>query len=376
MKNRSKVSAVLLIALILVLGFPLTATAASTTPTINITTDIVQPLAVPVGTQTTINVTSTYTKPITWSVTATAGTASLSQVKTSAPHSTTLTVNATTAGTQTIKLTATDSSNKRIKGFKDIVISYVSVSSGRVYVALGDSIPYGYYNTSLLNYLVGGTNSYSYIEQMRDKLGILPTNYYDKSVSGYNTIDVVNQLGDPGIRALITKADVITLCVGANDIMDAAPRTTKGLDKYNINWALADQGRDNFEEYWIDIVDEIEKLNYDVTLIVMTIYNPYRTTETSYGKVDAYFEDTTLGNFGLNYIIRNTETLYDNTLQPIDDTLDYRVADVYYAFNTYTNKDSLTGFYRSFYDPHPNQLGQDLIFKTHYEAYTAPQLLN
>lgn len=384
MKKHSKITTAFLIALILVLAFPITAAAASTTPTIKITTDIVQPLTVPVGQTTTIKVTSDYAKPITWSVTATVGTAWLgtssppaATVKTLAPHSTTLTVNSATAGAQTIRLTATDSSNKRIKATKDIVITYTSVSSGRVYVALGDSIPYGFYNTSLLNYLVGGTNSYSYIEQLRDKLSILPANYYDKSVSGNNTVDVLNQLNDPvadaGIRALIAKADVITLCVGANDIMDAAPRTANGLDKYNINWALADQGRDNFEAYWIDIIDEIEKLNYDATLIVMTIYNPYRSNDSFYGRVNPYFEedeDTVDKEYGLNYIIRNTATLYDTTSQSID-TLNYRVADVYNAFNASTDKDSLTSFYKSFCDPHPNQLGQDLLFKTHYEALTA-----
>jgi len=242
----------------------------------------------------------------------------------------------------------------------------ITFSGDIVYVALGDSIPDGYYNTSLWNYLSGGTDSYSYIEQFRDQLGILPANYYDKSVSGYNTIDVRNQLGDAVIQGLIAKADVITLCVGGNEIMDAAPRTLSGLDKYNINWVAADQGRDAFEASWIGIVDGIEALNPDVTLIVMTVYNPYRTTETIYEKVNAYFEDNASGNYGLNYIIRNTETIYD---AQIADDFDYRIADVYKAFNASTNKDGLTGFYNSFCDPHPNQSGQNLIFAEHYKVW-------
>lgn len=242
----------------------------------------------------------------------------------------------------------------------------ITFSGDLVYVALGDSIPDGYYNTSLWNYLGGGTDSYSYIEQFRDTLGILPANYYDRSVSGYNTIDVLNQLSDATIRTVIEKADVITLCIGANDIMDAAPRTLSGLDKYNINWSLADQGRDAFEASWIGIIDGIETLNPDVTLIVMTVYNPYRLTETTYGTADAYFEDAAEGNYGLNYIIRNTEALYDPQLA---DDFDYRIADVYSAFNTSTDKDGLTGFYRSFCDPHPNQAGQNLIFTEHINVY-------
>jgi hypothetical protein len=103
-----------------------------------------------------------------------------------------------------------------------------------------------------------------------------------------------------------------------------------------------------------------------VTLIVMTVYNPYRTTETSYERVNAYFEDTATGNYGLNYIIRNTEALYDSQLS---DDFDYRIADVYSAFNNSTNKDGLTGFYNSFCDPHPNQSGQNLIFAEHMKVY-------
>ena len=270
-------------------------------------------------------------------------------------------VTASTKGVYTFQYTATDGTAE-----SNLATVTITFSGDLVYVALGDSIPDGYYYTSLWNYLGGGTDSYSYIEQFRDALGILPANYHDESVSGYNTIDVVNQLANTTIRTAIAQADVITLCIGANEIMDAAPRTLSGLDKVNVNWAQADLGRDTFETNWIAIIDGIEALNPDVTLIVMTIYNPYRTTETIYPTVNAYFESTTAGDYGLNYIIRNTETLYDPLL---DDDFDYRIADVYSAFNASANKDSLTGFYSSFCDPHPNQTGQNLLFATHMSVY-------
>lgn len=270
-------------------------------------------------------------------------------------------ISANAAGIYTFQYSATD-------GMAESNLASVTISfSGElVYVALGDSIPDGYYYTSLWNYLAGGTDSYSYIEQFRDELGILPANYYDESVSGYNTVDVNNQLSNATIQAAIAKADVITLCIGGNEIMNAVPRTLSGLDKYNVDWVTADQGRDAFEANWIGIVDGIEALNPDVTLIVMTVYNPYRTSETSYAKADSYFEDTAPGNYGLNYIIRNTEALYDAQLS---DDFDYRIADVYKAFNASSNKDGLTGFYNSFCDPHPNQAGQNLIFAEHNKVY-------
>ncbi|MDK9710119.1 Ig-like domain-containing protein [Acidaminobacter sp.] len=232
------------------------------------------------------------------------------------------------------------------------------------YVALGDSIPYGRYYTSALNYLFGGTDTDSYVEQLARSLGVASVDFFDASVSGYNTVEVFNQINS--ISAQISAADVITLCVGANDIMDAAGRGTSGLLKYDINWTVAAAGRDSFELYWPQLIDRIEFLNPDVTLVVMTIYNPYRLTDSFYNQVDPYFSASTSTDLGLNHIIRNTMSLEDTAwgdLLPED--FDYRVADVYTAFNTHTNKDSLTGFYRSFCDPHPNQLGQNVIFNEH-----------
>lgn len=116
------------------------------------------------------------------------------------------------------------------------------------YVALGDSIPSGIYYTSIWNYLIGGTDSYSYVEQLADYMDVDPENFVDASVSGYNTVDVYNQISR--MTEAIRDADIITLCVGANDIMDAAGRGSSGLLKYTINWGTADTGRDNFEFYW------------------------------------------------------------------------------------------------------------------------------
>lgn len=249
-----------------------------------------------------------------------------------------------------------------------VTANFETLSESTTYVALGDSIPVGLYYTGLSDlpdFGGSGQDTYSYIEQFRDHLAS-PVNFYDRSVSGHNAIDVLNQLSDQAIADEIKKADVITLCVGANDIMDALGRSFNGIDKYDVNWDDANQGRDNFEANWYQIIDGIEELNSDVTLIVMTIYNPYRSSDSYYAQVDPYFEASDSDNYGLNYIIRNTETLYD---QALSDDFDYRVADVYKAFNNHANKDQLTNFYSSFSDPHPNQEGQDVIFTEHYTIY-------
>ena len=118
------------------------------------------------------------------------------------------------------------------------------------YVALGDSIPNGVsyeYDTS------GGI-----IDSYTDKLYTYFSSQYnnvtytDLSVSGFNAYDVYLQLDDLEVQESIRNAEFISLCIGANDIMDAAARKTgyidfilfkvpfEYIDFYDINWTLAD----------------------------------------------------------------------------------------------------------------------------------------
>ena len=269
-------------------------------------------------------------------------------------------------GTDTFTVTVSDGKGGLDTALVTVIIDQAPPDTLK-YVALGDSIPDGIYYTSLWNYLSGGTNSYSYVEQLAAHLEVAPGDFTDASVSGQHTIDVFNQIA--GMEQTIREADVITLCVGANEIMDAAARSLSGLEKYNINWSVADAGRVAFERDWPQLINRIEDLNSDVTLIVMTIYNPYRLTDSYFPLVDPYFSSSEAGDFGLNYIIASTMAL-DNASwgDLLADDFDYRIADVYTAFNNYSNKDSLTGFYSSFCDPHPNQTGQNLIYQTHLSA--------
>lgn len=265
-------------------------------------------------------------------------------------------------------------------GSKSVIFNATFIVEGPAeaplkYLALGDSIPYGTYYTDIWNYLLGGTDTYSYVEQIADDLAILPGNFTDETVSGNKARQVYDQLAT--LQGLVSDADLITLCVGGNDIMAAAGRSVSGLDKHDINWSVADAGRNSFETYWPLIIDRIEEFNPDVTLLVMTTYNPYHWDDTYngdnyYDLVDPYFSSS--GTVpGINYLITNLEGL-DNagtywTEDLIADSFDYRVADIYTVFNGYgdgyDDKDALTGFYRSFCDPHPNQLGQNVIFSAH-----------
>lgn len=294
-----------------------------------------------------------------------------------------LTFLATSPGTYTFTVSVTDQDELKpltVQQVVQVTVTEVIVNDELVYLALGDSIPEGTYYRNIWDYIFGGTDSNSYIEQFADFLQA--DIYEDRSVSGYNAIDVYNILNGiydsdyndahskQDVKSLVESADVITLCVGANDIMDAAPRKTSGLDKYSINFEVADQGLENFTNDWPRIIDSIYALNNDVTLIVMTIYNPFRETDEIYSQIDSYFINN---GVGMNDIIINHDT------SAYVATFEYKVADVYAEFNDnhfvdpltgrIMLKDELTGFYNSFCDPHPNQYGQNLIFDVHQEVF-------
>lgn len=239
------------------------------------------------------------------------------------------------------------------------------------YVALGDSIPFGIsYEYSLFGSILD-----SYTDKLSRVIDATPqykVNYKDLSASGGNAIDVYNQvMADSG--GYIKNADLITLCIGANDLMDAAKRNPSGtIDFYNIDWNLVKQGRAEFERLWPQIIAQIELINPDVKLLVMTIYNPYNKNDlhTYYNpmssalpihdEVDQYFS----GGNGINTIIKG--------YVPKQNTMIYRVVDVYSKFETsYTNsKGSVTGFYGSFIkDPHPDKNGQTQIFNLHQNMW-------
>ncbi|MCK8060106.1 MULTISPECIES: Ig-like domain-containing protein [unclassified Fusibacter] len=262
------------------------------------------------------------------------------------------------------------------------------------YLALGDSVPYGTtYDTtddSDPAYSgVDGIGEYSYVDKVAYTLagdGKM-VNVTNLSVEGWVANDVLLQLqNDEIVREMIRNADVMSLCVGANNIMDAAPRNFFGIiDFYDIDWTLANQGRGDFENDWSRIISEIEAIvsgiNEDIVLEVMTIYNPYDgddndayNKETSlfnetliHDEADHYFSDSVLdGNRfnGLNTIIKNTTTV-----------LDYRVVDVYQYFEDYyaNDKKAVTGFYNFFDDPHPDKNGQDIIGDLHLDAFNGVQ---
>jgi len=254
------------------------------------------------------------------------------------------------------------------------------------YVVLGDSIPNGVCHEYELK---GNILSYTDMLDNYFRLNNANATYTDLSVSGFNSIDIIYQLENLEIQEIIKNAEVITLCIGSNDLMDAANDGLFGtINFYSINWTEANSGRANFEMYWPQIIQKISELNPNVSLMVTTIYNPYNTNDSRpynnvgledqslniHEQVDLYLWNELESKKGMNNII------FDYA---ITGPLDYQVIDVnrYFENNFGTTMDAVTGFYGlnpimgfiELKDPHPDKTGQQLIYELHLDSLNQVQ---
>lgn len=127
------------------------------------------------------------------------------------------------------------------------------------YVALGDSLAVGLW----------ATFNYGYVPRYRDWL---VDNRYPQGVdlnnlgvSGWTSTDLLNALRtDDSMRRAVRGAEVITIDIGGNDLLDCnydEAKLATALELYRSNWPA--------------ILAEVRSLNASAMLLVMDIYNPY-----------------------------------------------------------------------------------------------------
>lgn len=251
--------------------------------------------------------------------------------------------------------------------FSSVINISANVEDNTVnYLAFGDSIAYGY----------GLDNS-------KDCCINLVSDYLNTDVSNY----AINGLTSEGLIALlntgdydddIINADVITLTIGSNDILQpflnivsdtlgidgdittGIPQwynTSNPVEKVKAIQALAqvlpnnetlEMACENFKENTFPtIINDIKELNPDCEIVVTNFYNPYY--------------DVTIGG-ALN--LGDITDVYIQELNSALDTssTDYRVANIYDDFNTTglsnVNMDTFN------LDPHPNTQGHKVIADT------------
>ncbi|MCY6355622.1 GDSL-type esterase/lipase family protein [Clostridium sp. ZS2-4] len=242
------------------------------------------------------------------------------------------------------------------------------------YIALGDSIAFG---------LSADLNK-GYVDLFKDYL--ISTKQYNQlklnnlAVPGYKSSHLLDKLkNEDKIRNYVRQADVITISIGGNNLLSSVIKAI--ASKYNLNsketnfvakltkavradskWQekletlqndtelmkALNEGVKNFKADWPKIIKEINNLNPDAKIYVMTLYNPLKTdTPVLYDTFEKLIQQ-------INVEIRNS--IYD-----------YEIADVYTKFHKYDGKEPLTNFdlLNRTIDPHPTNYGHELIFKAH-----------
>ncbi len=248
----------------------------------------------------------------------------------------------------------------------DVIVAEEVVVETVHYLALGDSIATGTTGIS-------GT-MYSYAYQFRDYLEISygegNVTFSNLAVDGDDALDLYNRLiSDNIFIAEVTNADIITLSIGGNNIMDAA----RDDSFWSIDEGIAEVGTSSFELYYPQIISRIRELNGTAKIISSTLYNPYNSANHPTG----YSADDELHDIGQIYIGRINTAILE-----ISES-NYEIADVHTAFYSYGldgNMGNITFFYPRYSwwtwwymkltrDPHPNQTGQDLIRQIHEDAF-------
>lgn len=249
----------------------------------------------------------------------------------------------------------------------------IKIVKTETYTALGDSIAYG----------MSATPGSGYVNLFYDNLKGISGNedlsLINLGVPGYTSAQLLSQLqSDPATIAALSKAKVITVSVGGNNIL--APviltlATAFQLDPASPTFptdlatALAQPGAQDiitaalptiqtnvttsvtqFGTDWPQIVATIKTLAPQADIYVTTLYDPINTQDPLFAVFDPAIQT-------INAAIKTPGT-------------GYKVADVYTAFASYQGSEPLVNFnwYIGNLDPHPTTAGHELIYQCHLNA--------
>lgn len=241
------------------------------------------------------------------------------------------------------------------------------------FTALGDSIAYGMSATPGSGYVD------LFYNHFKDSSSFEDMSLVNLSVPGYASSQLLYQLqNDPATSASLSKAKVVTISVGGNNILApviASLAAAFQLDPTSPTFpadlatALAQPGAQDiitaalpeiqtnvtasvtqFATDWPQIIGTIKTLAPQANIVVATLYDPISSQDPLY----AIFEPS-------------IQTI--NTAIKTPDS-GYMVADVYTAFATYQGIEPLVNFnwYTGNLDPHPTTAGHELIYQCHLNA--------
>ncbi len=152
------------------------------------------------------------------------------------------------------------------------------------YVSLGDSIAEGYglggYASKGETDFVADSYAYKFKNKLSGKYSNINAISYAKS--GDTTADLITKLNDATIATSLANADIITICIGANDILGPATSNLIDFVLYNedISAPLND-GLNTFSTNFVTVLNKLYEINPNAKKIFTNVYNPYKELLTA-----------------------------------------------------------------------------------------------
>ncbi|PWW29529.1 lysophospholipase L1-like esterase [Cytobacillus oceanisediminis] len=136
--------------------------------------------------------------------------------------------------------------------------------SGKMIVAFGDSLTYGF----------GDETKEGYIGRLQSKLSrAYPDKTYEiknYGVYGYKSSDVLKQVLKPKVAQDLKEADMFIVYIGTNDLLKS-----NGGDLYPLHHEKLVEAKDVYEDKLNGILETLETANNDAPIILLGLYNPY-----------------------------------------------------------------------------------------------------
>jgi lysophospholipase L1-like esterase len=245
---------------------------------------------------------------------------------------------------------------------------YAKDDAAKTMLAFGDSITAGYG--------VGEENGY--VRLFADEREYALTNY---AVNGWKSYDLLALLESGDCGENIANADLITICIGANDILSLlnilAYRLSTAVTTEQINAIMADAQSSEFTTGLQNAVDNFKEnfqktteyfSDTDARVIFLTVYNPY--------------SGVIAGNPMLGVTPFNLGLLAEIWIEKLNNTIKEQkdFFDLYRIIENYSGEDKLIAVDFNATpinpDPHPTLKGQQYIasqFSLWFNSESFPQ---
>lgn len=262
------------------------------------------------------------------------------------------------------------------------IMSFATTKKINKYLALGDSIAFGY---GLAN-----RTSDSYASKIKKYYNLDNNNYQNLAITGMTCQEFYQKIQTQEYTNSIKNTDLITISIGSNELLglviDIAsevtgiksennPNFTTEVQEYISNLGLfekfkllqkfyntltSEESKQKIEaailsysKYWEKSVNYIKEKNPDVIIVATEFYNPYY--EVALASYD-------MGGFVDEYIKKMNTILWNQS----NSQKNYKIAQIYSAFNKtnprLTNVNvSIADIDKFNVDPHPNILGHEMI---------------